>query len=93
MGVRRVGGIQFPQVDDLATARAAVDIVRSARGSRFADTLVTVMIESPQVVENIEDIVAVDGADVAVIGMADLVRSLGHAGQAEHPWGRASFSP
>src|SRR5688572_17024142 len=79
-----VGGIQFPQVDDVATAQAAVDTVRSARGSDFADTIVAVMIESVQGVENIDGIVAVEGVDVAVVGLADLARSLGHPGDGEH---------
>jgi 4-hydroxy-2-oxoheptanedioate aldolase len=79
-----VGGIQFPGVDDVATARAAVETVRSARGSALADTLVAVMIESTQGVANIDAIVAVEGVDVVVIGLADLARSLGHAGDGEH---------
>ncbi len=80
-----VGGIQFPHVDDAATAREVVDIVRSARGARFADTVVAAMIESAKAAENISSIVAVDGLDVVVVGRADLSRSLGHAGEANHP--------
>ena len=75
-----VGGIQFPHVDDAAAARAAVATVRDARGTRFGDTLIAVMIESVQAVADIDAIVAVPGIDVAVIGLADLARSLGHAG-------------
>src|SRR6188474_967390 len=41
-----VGGIQFPGIEDAPAAGAAVDMVRSARGSAFADTLVTLMVES-----------------------------------------------
>jgi 2-keto-3-deoxy-L-rhamnonate aldolase RhmA len=80
-----VGGIQFPRIDDPDAAKRAVDTVREARGERFGDTLVAVMIESPTGVANIERIVAVPGVDVAVIGLADLARSLGHAGEARHP--------
>ena len=79
-----VGGIQFPQVDDVATARVAVEMVRSARGPHFAETVVAVMIESAAGVENIDGIAAVDGLDVVVIGLADLASSLGHAGHPEH---------
>jgi 4-hydroxy-2-oxoheptanedioate aldolase len=79
-----VGGIQFPHIDDAASASAAVETVRAARGERFDDTLVTVMIESAAGLRNIESIAAVPGVDAAVIGLADLARSLGHAGEPRH---------
>ena len=74
-----VGGIQFPLVATADAARAAVETVRSARGAQFDETLVAVMIESTQALENIDGIVAVPGVDAFVIGLADLARSLGHA--------------
>ncbi len=43
------------------------------------------MIESPAAVENISGIVAVEGLDAIVIGMADLVNTLGHAENPKHP--------
>ena len=79
-----VGGIQFPLVQTADAARAAVDIVRAARGSHFDETLVAVMIESTQALESIDSIVAVPGVDAFVIGLADLARSLGHAGEHQH---------
>lgn len=79
-----VGGIQFPHVEDAATARALVGNVREVRGSRFADTLITVMIESPAAVDELPGIVEVEGIDAVVIGMADLARALGHRGDARH---------
>lgn len=79
------GGIQFPLVDTAGAARAAVETVRGARGATAEDTLVTVMIESTQALANIDSIVAVPGIDAFVIGLADLVRSLGHANDAQHP--------
>ncbi|RPI44252.1 MAG: 2,4-dihydroxyhept-2-ene-1,7-dioic acid aldolase [Betaproteobacteria bacterium] len=80
-----VGGIQFPHVDDAAAARAAVETVRCARGARFEETLVAVMVESAHAVQRIESIAAVPGVDVVVIGLADLARSLGHPGTPDHP--------
>jgi 4-hydroxy-2-oxoheptanedioate aldolase len=80
-----VGGIQFPCVDSAAMARDAVEIVRSARGEEFGETLVAVMIESREGVTNIEDIARVEGLDVVVIGMTDLVRAYGHRSDPEHP--------
>jgi len=79
-----VGGIQFPLVATEDAARAAVEMVRRARGARFDETLVTVMIESTQALENIDSIVAVPGVDAFVIGLADLARSLDHAGDHQH---------
>ena len=80
-----VGGIQFPLVDTADAAHAAVETVRVARGQQFADTLVTVMIESRQALEVIDALAAVPGVDAFVIGLADLARSLGHPGGNEHP--------
>jgi 4-hydroxy-2-oxoheptanedioate aldolase len=80
-----VGGIQFPHVEDAAAARAVVDIVKAARGKRFGETLVAVMIESPAAVDRLEEIVAVEGIDTIVIGMADLVAALGHPDDSRHP--------
>lgn len=80
-----VGGIQFPGIENEAAAREAVAIVRDARGARFADTLVAVMIESPRAIENLPAIAAVEGLDAVVIGLADLARSLGHPGNGQHP--------
>ena len=78
-----VGGIQFPLVDSADSARAAVETVRSARGS-LDETLIAVMIESTQALERIDRIVAVPGIDAFVIGLADLARSLGHPGENQH---------
>lgn len=80
-----VGGIQFPGIEDADAAREAVAMVRSARGARFADTLVAAMIESPAAIEKLPGIVAVEGLDAVVIGLADLARSLGHSGNGQHP--------
>jgi len=80
-----VGGIQFPGIETAAAARDAVDIVRAARGKRFDDTLVVAMIESAAAIENLLDIVAVEGLDAVVIGLADLARDLGHTGNNQHP--------
>jgi 4-hydroxy-2-oxoheptanedioate aldolase len=80
-----IGGIQFPRIDTAASAREAVQIVREARTMRFDDTLVVAMIESAQAVQNVADIVAVDGLDAVVVGMSDLACSFGHPGQTSHP--------
>lgn len=79
-----VGGIQFPGVETAAAARDAVAMVRTARGKRFEDTLVAAMIESTAAIQNLHDIIAVEGLDAVVIGLSDLARDLGHAGDNQH---------
>jgi 4-hydroxy-2-oxoheptanedioate aldolase len=79
-----VGGIQFPGIETAAAARDAVDMVRAARGKHFDDTLVVAMIESAVAMQNLHDIAAVAGLDAVVIGLADLARDLGHAGDDRH---------
>jgi 2-keto-3-deoxy-L-rhamnonate aldolase RhmA len=49
-----------------------------------ADTFVGVMIESWPAVENIEEILAVEGLGSVLIGTADLAASLGHLNQPRH---------
>ncbi len=80
-----VGGIQFPGVETAAAAREAVEMVRTARGKRFDDTLVVAMIESTAAIKNLHEIIAVEGLDAVVIGLSDLARDLGHAGENQHP--------
>ena len=49
------------------------------------EILVITQIETKQAVENIEDILSVDGIDVSYIGPADLSASYGHLGNMSHP--------
>ena len=49
------------------------------------ETLVVVMLESPQAVANADDIAAVQGVDVVHIGSTDLCDALGIPGQFAHP--------
>ncbi len=48
-------------------------------------TLVTVLIETAAGLANVEEIMAVEGVDVAHLGHADLSLSMGLAGQFDHP--------
>lgn len=50
-----------------------------------AETLVVVQIESPAGVESVDEIVAVDGIDVAFVGENDLSAVLGHPGETDRP--------
>lgn len=49
------------------------------------ETLIVVQIEEVEAVENISEIVKVEGIDVFFIGTGDLSQSAGYPGQREHP--------
>lgn len=49
------------------------------------EILIIAQIETREAVENIEDILSVDGIDVSYIGPADLSASFGHLGNMAHP--------
>ena len=80
-----VDGIMIPHVEDGATARRMVDIVRYARPKDHADKIVIIMVETPAAFEKIDEITAVEGVDVINIGVNDVALALGYAGQPEHP--------
>ncbi len=50
-----------------------------------AATLIAVMIESPEAVENAAGIAAVEGIDVLFIGINDLAEEMDLSGQLDHP--------
>ena len=53
--------------------------------SANANTLVCLMLEEVEAINNIDDIVKVKGIDVLFIGSGDLSQSMGHVGQQGHP--------
>ena len=80
-----VDGIMVPHVEDGATARKMVDIVRYARPRDHAEKIVIIMVETPAAIERIAEIAAVPGVDVINIGVNDVALALGLPGQPEHP--------
>jgi 4-hydroxy-2-oxoheptanedioate aldolase len=78
-------GMAFPHVEDAATARRMVEIVRYARPKDHADKIVIVMAETPDAIGRLDEIVAVPGVDVVNIGVNDVALALGHPGEPEHP--------
>jgi 4-hydroxy-2-oxoheptanedioate aldolase len=49
------------------------------------NTLVCLMLEEEEAINNLEEMVKVDGVDVFFIGAGDLSLSMGHPGQTDHP--------
>jgi 4-hydroxy-2-oxoheptanedioate aldolase len=80
-----VDGIMVPHVEDAATARAMVDVVRYARPKDHAEKIVIIMVETPSAIERIDEIAAVAGVDVINIGVNDVALAMGYGGQPEHP--------
>ena len=78
-------GMAFPHVEDAATAKRMVEIVRYACPKDHADKIVIVMVETPDAIGRIDEIAAVPGVDVVNIGVNDVALALGHPGQPEHP--------
>ena len=78
-------GMTFPHVEDAATARRMMEIVRYARPKDHADKIVMVMAETPDAIGRLDEIVAVPGIDVVNIGVIDVALALGHPGEPEHP--------
>ena len=62
-------------------AGATADYVDEAN----RNTLVCLMLEEVEAIENLEEMVAVDGVDVFFIGSGDLSASMGYPGQQTHP--------
>lgn len=74
---RKADGIVVPRVDSAAEARAVVETVRYASGSDgAAEKLVIVQIESREAVAAIDEIAAVSGVDVFLLGPNDLGYSM-----------------
>jgi 4-hydroxy-2-oxoheptanedioate aldolase len=80
-----IDGIMVPHVEDAASARRMVDIVRYARPRDHAEKILIIMAETPAAIGRIDEIVAVPGIDVINIGVNDVALALGFPGQPEHP--------
>lgn len=68
-------------------------LARASRWNRISDYLITadaavsltVQVETAGALDQLDEIVAVDGVDAVFIGPADLAASLGYLGKPEHP--------
>jgi 4-hydroxy-2-oxoheptanedioate aldolase len=80
----------YPPAGRRGTASSSVRASNYGMGADYVATcadnlLVVIQIESAKGVENIDDILAVDGVDVVFIGPFDLSASVGQMGNLKHP--------
>lgn len=80
-------GVMVPHIHTAAAARDLVQAVRYARHADHASKLIVAMVESQQALENLPQILAVQGIDVFFVGPGDLSNTLGMPGQRFHPKG------
>jgi 4-hydroxy-2-oxoheptanedioate aldolase len=81
----KADGIMAPHIDDAAAARRLCEIVKYARPQTHQDLLLVAMIESKQAIENLDDILKVEGIDAFFLARVDLSKSLGFGGVKHHP--------
>ncbi|WP_118184840.1 HpcH/HpaI aldolase family protein [Paraburkholderia phosphatilytica] len=72
-------GVMVPLVHTADSAREVVATIRYACPDDFENRLVVVMIESTQAVENLDEILKVEGIDVFFVGPGDLSQSMGYS--------------
>jgi len=82
---RGADGVLVPLVHDAALARRVVQAVRSACPGNHADKLTIVLIESREAVDNLPEILAVEGIDAFFVGPADMAASIGRPLERDHP--------
>ncbi len=82
---RGIDGIVVPRVESAAEACAIVDTVRYACGKSAGEKIVVAQIESVAGIERADEIIAVPGIDVILIGPNDLSHSMGFAGDTSRP--------
>ena len=66
---------------DYGLSGSTAEYVRQAN----RNTLVCLMLEEVEAIDNLEELVTVDGVDVFFIGSGDLSQSMGYPGQQGHP--------
>lgn len=71
-------GIMVPMIGNADEARAVVDAVRYAIPADYEKRLVIAMIETVDAIEELDEIVKVEGIDVFFIGPGDLSQDMGY---------------
>jgi 2-keto-3-deoxy-L-rhamnonate aldolase RhmA len=71
-------GLMVPMVDTAEQARAVVEAVRYACPADHEKRLIIAMIETPKAIDNIDELLSVEGIDVFFIGPGDLSQNMGY---------------
>lgn len=71
-------GLMVPMVDTADQARAIVDVVRYAVPAGYEKRLVVSMVETLTAIENLDEMLKVEGIDVFFIGPGDLSQDMGY---------------
>jgi 4-hydroxy-2-oxoheptanedioate aldolase len=82
---RGVDGIIVPHVETAEQARNIVAAVREAELADKRERIVNVLVESRLGIENLPEIVKVEGLTGVFFGAVDLSTSMGYQGQPQHP--------
>ncbi len=72
-------GLMVPMVNTAAEAAAVVDAVRYALPSSHEQRLVICMIETPEAIANLDEMLTVKGVDVFFVGPSDLSQNMGYS--------------
>ncbi|MBV7483681.1 HpcH/HpaI aldolase/citrate lyase family protein [Bordetella sp. BOR01] len=78
-------GVMIASIDNADAARALVADVRYARYADHESKIIIGMIESPEAVDHLAEMLTVDGIDVWFIGGNDLAQRMGFPGAASRP--------
>ncbi len=78
-------GIMMAGTDTVDAVQRLVDAVRYARYQDYADKLIVAMIESPEGVQRLPELLKVEGVDVWSIGANDMAQRMGLPGQTNDP--------
>ena len=82
---RGIDGLVVPRIETAEEARSILETVSYACGDRASDIIVIPQIESEAGVKNIDQILAVKGFDLFLIGPYDLSHSMGFGGDITVP--------
>ena len=82
---RGIDGLVIPRVETAQEAQSILETVRYACGARAKDIIIIPQIESEAGMKNIDQILAVKGFDVFLIGPNDLSHSMGFGGDITVP--------
>lgn len=82
---RGIDGLVVPRVETAQEARLILETVSYACGNRAGDMIIIPQIESDAGMKNIDEILAVKGFDLFLIGPYDLSHSMGFGGDISGP--------